>query len=1393
MSGHDYKWKRFWCPRGGSIDLSDQGYLVDPDSKWAKYVNAEVLSFEDIAKKRCLALLGEPGIGKSKALAMEQENLLKRADAENRILEFDLRSFGSEDRFIREVFEGDAVQEWKRDNSQLYLFLDSLDEGLVRTGVLATIIAEQVRRLPVERLHLYMACRTAEWPTTTLETQLERLFRDQFGAYELVPLRRQDVQVAAETEGIDPGAFLQEVFISEAVPLAIKPITLKFLMNLYGKKKGFPKSRGELYEQGCRILCEEPNVERIEAGLKGSLDAESRLLIAGRIAAVTMFSKKFAVWTGPNLGDVPEEDVTLGEMTGVEDLRGKKTQVDEEAIREVLGTGLFSARGQKRMGWAHQTYAEFLAAWHLGTHKVPIQQVKNLISHPDEPKTKIIPQLAESAAWLASMVSEVFHEIAENDPEVALRSDVLSASEQDRQKLVGVLLDAFEKETLFDTETQTNYSKLNHPNLASQLRPYILDTQKGWLVRRAAIDIAEACGCTELRDELAEIAVRASEPMTVRTNAASAIARIGDDQSKVKLKVLLKSGPEEDPDDELKGLALRALWPKLLPAKELFESLTPSKRTNLIGVYRVFLGSDLPESLRPVDLVPALEWLQERRGERLERAELVSAIMLLAWYNLDLPGVLDAFVPAVLSRLRQHEAIVESDGDDDQSKAKSFYKDLDRNDAKRRRIVEKILPNLNKPEDAYLLVSFRSQLVRRSDIPWLVEHLKHEANSAVRQVIARAMNFVFTSDPETVSVVFHAMKGVQELADELKPAFEPVILGTPHAERLKAEFLQIQELQKPRVHKPVDPPPQIRIATLLDQFEGGRSSAWWQLNREMALEPDSEFYGEELESDLTSLPGWKASADATRERIVSAAQKYLLGHSPTPQEWLGTKIFHRPDHSGYRALKLLLRSAPGTLEKLEPEVWKKWAAVVLAYPISIGIDDDKSDGVLAGMAYLHAPEEVIKALMILMDEDNAEHSEIFITRKLEGCWDERLSRAILERIKRGNLKPSCMGSLLETLLCREYPDAVDFAKSLVTSQDLASEDNRQHAIVAGPALLEAVPKIGWEILWPRIESDSDFGRELVESFAYRHHNRGRFCQALDEEHLARFLVWLAKAYPFTGDYKSGFMGPTDCAKELRDTVLDQLVSRGTWQSVRALQRAVEELPEFPFLKWHLINARKIAHSRTWRPPSPKDVLATIHTSDSRLVLSSHQLVDVLGEAFQTIQIKLRGEVPEAQFLWNKLAKHCFRPKEENELSDFLKNRLDELLRGRGIVTNREVQIHRGQKTDIHVNAVGKTGTEEFETFTAIIEVKGCWNPELLSAMKDQVLDRYLKDNACQCGLYVVVWFDPEGWDAKDHRQNSTAKLSKAEVTTILGNQAKELTRDGIRLEALILDASISKP
>ena len=54
------------------MNLSDSGYLFDPDSEFGNIYNPDVFPFEKIAKFHCLGLLGEPGIGKSTGMLAQK-------------------------------------------------------------------------------------------------------------------------------------------------------------------------------------------------------------------------------------------------------------------------------------------------------------------------------------------------------------------------------------------------------------------------------------------------------------------------------------------------------------------------------------------------------------------------------------------------------------------------------------------------------------------------------------------------------------------------------------------------------------------------------------------------------------------------------------------------------------------------------------------------------------------------------------------------------------------------------------------------------------------------------------------------------------------------------------------------------------------------------------------------------------------------------------------------------------------------------------------------------------------------------------------------------------------------------------------------------------------------
>ena len=404
--------------------------------------------------------------------------------------------------------------------------------------------------------------------------------------YQLAPLRKRDGVIAAETNGIDPAEFLGEVERREAGPLAIKPATLTFLLNIYNRSRQFPRTRADLYLEGCRNLCEESDSRR-DVGRGGQLSAEARLVVASRIAALSMFGGFGAIWTGVDRGDVPDGDLAIGRMAGgAERVRQNAITVDEDVLNDALGTGLFSGRGLRELRWSHRTYAEFLAARYIVDKNYSIPQIESLLSIPDENEGKLVPQLHETAAWLATMRNDVFQRILERDPSVLLLSDVATAEPEDREKLVATLLKLFDEEKLLDLGWGWHalYRKLSHSTLAEQLSAYITATTKGIVVRRVAIDIAEACELQSLQSELATIALDATQGIDVRVQAAYAVTRIANDETKKRLKPLA-AGLREDTQDELKGCALAAIWPASYYSSAGLSVLTPPKAESFHGAY----------------------------------------------------------------------------------------------------------------------------------------------------------------------------------------------------------------------------------------------------------------------------------------------------------------------------------------------------------------------------------------------------------------------------------------------------------------------------------------------------------------------------------------------------------------------------------------------------------------------------------------------------------------------------------------------------------------------------------------------------------------------------------------------------------------------------------------
>jgi hypothetical protein len=473
-------------------------------------------------------------------------------------------------------------------------------------------------------------------------------------------------------------------------------------------------------------------------------------------------------------------------------------------------------------------------------------------------------------------------------------------------------------------------------------------------------------------------------------------------------------------------------------------------------------------------------------------------------------------------------------------------------------------------------------------------------------------------------------------------------------------------------------------------------------------------------------------------------------------------------------------------------VWERWAPIILAYPSSALGGKEQLHLDLVKLAYTSSPEAIIQTLIVLIDAQNRDHGDLFITRKMEECWSVDCVSALAAKLTDQNLGPKCVAQLLSDLIGRDILEARLFAEGLLSSPIASSGDLREKSVAAARVLLTKAKDAGWSVIWPIFQQDPVFGKEVVSAIDPYRGEDPTWC-SLKEDHLADLFIWLARHFSHSTDPSLGgahWVGPNDRARGLRDGVLNVLKLKGTFDACEALRRVRRELPQLDWLKWVQADAELQARRESWIPPQPRHLVSIFRDHEKRLVQSGEHLLQVIQESLERLEPILHGETPSVQFLWIPTRRGKSKPRDESDLSDFLKLHLEEDLKARGVIVNREVQIHKKEKTDIHVDTfVRSIDGQLIECVSVIIEVKGSWHQELDTAMQTQLKEQYLTNNHCQHGLYLVGWFNCDQWDEEDYRKARAPMLKLEEAKDRFAIQARNLSLDGVHIKAFILNTS----
>jgi hypothetical protein len=331
-------------------------------------------------------------------------------------------------------------------------------------------------------------------------------------------------------------------------------------------------------------------------------------------------------------------------------------------------------------------------------------------------------------------------------------------------------------------------------------------------------------------------------------------------------------------------------------------------------------------------------------------------------------------------------------------------------------------------------------------------------------------------------------------------------------------------------------------------------------------------------------------------------------------------------------------------------------------------------------------------------------------------------------------------------------------------------------------------------------------REIAVACASDHRERD-IIAALDEEQLADLYRWLSGLFPPETDvYIQGthFIGPEEEARDWRDQVLQRISERGTQQAVRALAKLRDEYPERLILTSNLLRARTNLATSAWFPPSPEQLAALFEDARRRLVRSENELADLLIEVLNA----MGGDLPaHGELLWDRLPRRVLKdtpleeawlPKMEPALSAYVCHELTNRLKGRGLAVNREVLVRptdasgAGDRTDIQVEATMRHNAVSGlvpDRVAVVIEIKGPWNRELMTAQRDQLAKRYLPETNTDTGIYLVPWYSLDQWtDERDYRRARVRNLERDHLLRELQDQAREiLTELSSSIEVLLLD------
>ena len=1316
--------------------LDAGGFLID----WDGY--KELKTFDEIVRDGHAIIVAEGGMGKSHI----QREFCETLGDKSRYARLELVSSADDVQGLKEAIK-DASQDKE------YLFLDGLDEAENLAAVLLGMLQGYDGHA-----HIIIASRGIP----RLNLLSERL---NWPMYSLLPYSRDDVQELCNEANVDYDAFMRKVDRQNLGGVCSKPLGCMMLIEQYRQTalKGF--SSESLWRTSLMKLCAENTESKTRDFVSGEkvVPVEEGVRIATVIALALKLSGRTLVYC---IGNKPVKD---GEFDFSMLFSNND---DQEAFNTLLLRPLFLNVAEGCYRFSHSSYADFLAA-------------QGMIEYLDErewgkivfaPEGAPYPQWEGALPWLAARSNDILRKVKKSRPDLLLGTDAL-VDKLGADEICNAILEHAEEissSVRNSPAVQARYYALNTDKCARTIRKVLKDA-KSETVMDTAIDIIRRARLMPVSDLLVEMFCDEALGLSLRKSAGYALVELADKKQRSRCKKVLR-GPRVN---QLKGIVLRMAWPDQMSVEELIPLLCHKSGSVADSFFSWITHGGFVASLSRMvsdDKIKLLTWAvsEIKRHDGLLDciADARRSVFLHCWKA----ERSKKFVPLLAKGIVAYDATYQSpfDNENDELRDSShiFSRQDFSNDVKRRREVAKcIVEDTTLPIDA--VYGCWMQLLRAEDGEFVVTSLGATVNPAIRERWANCLRHIgYVKLPERTNLwnkLYHEFPKIYSCDAVTALAEAEKFESEMNTMRLRNE--QDSKRRKARNKSILSRNVVWARSVLRNGKAKGRFVSLMEVLRQQRPQGTKESF-----LDFRANTLWPTFSDEDRDKLAEAAYDFLLKcKGPWSEGQTCYPIYAE-------ALCLLYSCGRGKLDRMPVRVWKKVGPELLRY-----LDFEKFELLPLTVGYFRKLHNGVFREVVLKYSNRQLNAERFWEiKEVRNFFSGKEFIQLLESLDVNSLTDDQRYNLYDRFFEADYDITANYVRKKYASVQVRGMGLR----IIGCVLLSS-PHRFQEFL-KELASDAKWGvrwAELVLPWEdYHYATITRLLPGLPVGIIKEFYAWLNVQFPPEKEpYHEGawFCDEKDNLYHAKTFVFNELMSRIEPEAVDAVEELQRRFPtEKCFHDCALRLQYKLLAVRC--PVFSAGVVRKLLEGKKRMLVinCAEDLLRVVMDSLARYQTYLTGvDTPQVRYLWNEHDGAVVHRSEE-DFSDHLKAFLKQDFRK--IVANREVQLNRGRKggsgarTDIWINAIADS---QAMPLSLCIEVKGSWNPEVRTAYKAQLVEKYLDDGGAQSGIFLVGWFESK------RELKKTSIGVKRDIVRLLAAQERQLVKCGHKVKHIILDCS----